>query len=120
VSMVGAYRSAYHVTTTDPDTPLGAAPPLATEQHHAYQAANREWGAMTNAHDAPSTGDLDNDVARRAAAARLAELRVRHARAEDEQRAKHEGITGERGYGHDLGYSDRYDNREGHGSQSGY
>jgi len=120
VSMVGAYRSAYHVTTTKLDTPLGAAPPLATEQHHAYQAAKREWRTMTNAHDAPSTGDRDNDLARRAAAARLAELRERHARAKDEQRAQQEGITGERGYGHDPGYSDRYDNGEGHGSQSGY
>jgi hypothetical protein len=120
VSMVGAYRSAYHVSTTELDTPLGAAPPLATEQHHAYQAAKREWRAMTNAHDAPSTGDRDNDVARRAAATRLAELRGRHARAKDEQRAQHEGITGERGYGHDRGHSDRYDNGEGHGSQSGY
>jgi len=120
VSMVGAYRSAYHVTTTELDTPLGAAPPLATEQHHAYQAANREWRAMSNAHDAPNTGDLENDVARRAAAARLAELRGRHARAKDEQRAQQEGITGERGYGHDRGYSDRYDNGEGRGSHSGY
>jgi len=129
VSSVGAYRSTYHVTSTDPTTPLGPPPSPGSEQAFAYRAIDREWRTMTvtNAANSPRSGDLDSEIQR--SLGRLQERAA--ARAADKERAAHtekeghaepitqDGITDERGFGYGTGYTDRHQG-EGHGSHLGY
>jgi hypothetical protein len=121
--MVGAYRSAYRIASTDPRTPLGTPPTSGSEQGLAYRAVNREWRAMTmtSTQDTPRSGDTDSDVLRHLAEQRLSDLRDREAaRAEKEQaaRASDDGITDDSGYGYGQSYTDRHG--EGRGSGMGY
>ena len=129
VSSVGAYRSTYHVTSTDPTTPLGPPPSPGSEQAFAYRAIDREWRTMTvtNAANSPRSGDLDSEIQR--SLGRLQERAA--ARAADKERAAHtekeghaepitqDGITDEHGFGYGTGYTDRHQG-EGHGSHLGY
>ncbi len=130
VSMVNVYRSVYHVTSTDPTTPLGAAPTQGSEQASVYKSVNREWRAMTmtNAASNPGNGDINAEIQRRldrlqARDADRAAEKERAARAEVDSPAEgatQDGVTDEYGYGHGTGYTDRYYYGGGEGSHMGY
>jgi len=130
VSMVDVYRSVYHVTSTDPTTPLGASPTRGSEQASVYKSVNREWRAMTmtNAENNPGNSDINAEIQRgldrlhARDAARAAE-KERVARAEEDSPAEgstQDGVTDEYGYGHGTGYTDRYYYGGGEGSHMGY
>ncbi len=128
--MVNVYRSVYHVTSTDPTTPLGAAPTQGSEQASVYKSVNREWRAMTmtNAASNPGNGDINAEIQRgldrlQARDADRAAEKERAARAEVDSPAEgatQDGVTDEYGYGHGTGYTDRYYYGGGEGSHMGY
>jgi len=118
VAVVSAYRSTFHVTSTNPLTPLGSAPTAGSEQALAYRAVIKQWRStiMTGTEHSTDTGDNPSAVAVRLAEVerRLAHLReqreVRRDRAEDTV-ASQDGITDEHGYGHDTGHNAAEQNR---------
>jgi len=129
VSVVGAYRSAYHIASTDPATPLGPPPTPGSEQAFAYRATDREWRAMTTSdiQNSPHRGDVDSEIQRqldrlqeRAAARAADKERAAHAEEDSQaERVTQDGITDEHGFGYGTGYTDRHQG-EGHGSHLGY
>ena len=130
VSVVSAYRSAYHIASTDPATPLGPLPTPGSEQAFAYRAIDREWRTMTTSdiQNSPHRGAVDSEIQpgldrlRERAAARVADKERVRAHAEDDrqaERATQDGITDEHGFGYGTGYTDRH-HGEGHGSHLGY
>ena len=130
VSVVSAYRSAYHIASTDPATPLGPPPTPGSEQAFAYRAIDREWRTMTTSdiQNSPHRGAVDSEIQpgldrlRERAAARAADKERVRAHAEDDrqaERATQDGITDEHGFGYGTGYTDRH-HGEGHGSHLGY
>ncbi len=129
VSVVGAYRSAYHIASTDPATPLGPPPAPGSEQAFAYRATDREWRAVTTSdiQNSLHRGDVDTEIQpgldrlRERAAARAAdEARAAHAEEDSQaERVTQDGITDEHGFGYGTGYTDRHQG-EGHGSHLGY
>jgi len=117
VSAVSTYRATYNVTTTNPLTPLGAAPAAGSDQAPVYRAVTKQWRTtMTSTDPTPGVGEPPSAVT-----ARLAEVerRLAHLRERREARRDHaedtvvsqDGITDEHGYGHDTGYNAAEANR---------
>ncbi len=128
-AMVAAYRSDYHITSTDPAVLLGSAPTPATEQAFAYRVIDREWKAatMTSTQHNPASTDADAAVQQRLADLdqRLSQLREHRAADPDAENYQQEGavlqdgITDEHGFGYGTGYTDRH-RGEVQGSHRGY
>jgi len=123
VAAVSVYRATYNVTTTNPLTPLGAAPAAGSEQAPVYRAVTKQWRTTMNSTDpTPAAGDTRSAVATRLTEVerRLAHLReqreIRRDHAEDTVTSQ-DGITDEHGYGHDTGHNAAEGNR---GSGMGY
>ena len=121
VSAVSVYRVTFNVTTTDPLTPLGAAPAAGSEQAPVYRAVTKQWRTTMTSPDPTSDSTTGAGDTRSAVAARLTEVErrlahlrgqrtVRRDRVEDTV-ASQDGITDEHGYGHDTGHSAAEGNR---------
>jgi len=117
VAVVAAYRATFNVTTTNPLTPLGAAPTAGSEQAPVYRAVTKQWRTTMTSTD-PTTGAPDSPSA---VTTRLAEVERRLARLREQREIRRDhaedtvtsqdGITDEHGYGHDTGHSAAEQNR---------
>jgi len=122
VAAVSAYRSTFHVTSTNPLTPLGSAPTAGSDLAPVYRAVTKQWRSMTttSTDTNPQVGESPSAVT-----ARLAEVerRLTHLREQRELRRdrveeaapSQDGITDDQHYGHDTGHNASENRRSGMG-----